>query len=188
MTTHYVDIVVKPSAEISEPQVLGALYDRLHRTLVQQQLDCIGISFPRYNMKPRSPGNLLRLHGANTALASLLELDWLKGVRDHVHIGELAQAPAQTSHRTVQRKQFKTNVERLRRRRMRRKGETEEQAAAAIPDTVERTPDLPYIHLGSLSTRQRFCMFIALGPPQEKASSGAFNTYGLSDTATVPWF
>jgi CRISPR-associated endonuclease Csy4 len=63
--------------------------------------------------------------------------DWLKGMRDHTQVGELLQVPANAQHRTVLRRQFKTNVDRLRRRRMQRKGETAEQAAAAIPDTVE---------------------------------------------------
>src|SRR5256885_4743960 len=42
--------------------------------------------------------------------------------------------------------------DRLRRRRMRRKGETAEQAAAAIPDSVERTPDRSEEHTSELQS------------------------------------
>lgn len=188
MTTHYVDIAIVPSPEFGTPRLMGGLYDRFHLALVQQQLDNIGVSFPGYSVTPRSVGTTLRLHGNDASLRQLLGADWFKGMRDHVRMSEIAPAPNDAPHRTVQRKQFKTNAERLRRRRMQRKGETAEQAAAAIPFAVERIPDLPYLHVRSRSTGQPFCLFIALGPLGATGVSGAFNRYGLSGTATVPWF
>ena len=71
---------------------------------------------------------------------------------------------------------------------MQRKGETAAQAAAHIPDSVERRPNLPYVQLRSSSTAQPFCLFIDHGPLQAQAVSGSFNTYGLSNSATIPWF
>lgn len=188
MTTHYIDLTVLPDAETSAPQLLGALFDRLHLALVQQRLDGVGSSFPGYSVTPRTLGTTLRLHGNETILRQLIGTDWLKGLRDHVRMTEIARTPSAAPHRTVQRKQFKTNAERLRRRRMRRKGETQEQAAVAIPSSIERTPNLPYLHLRSRSTGQPFCLFIALGPLTHIATTGPFNSYGLSGTATVPWF
>lgn len=188
MTTHYADLKVVPDPESGPTQLLGALYDRLHIALAQQHRDTIGVSFPGHSLSPRTLGFTLRLHGSEVDLQELLATDWLKGMHDHVRIEDIAPAPADARHRTVQRKQFKTSAERLRRRRMRRKGETEEQAKAAIPSSVERCPSLPYIHLHSRSTRQPFCLFIALGPPQPHAIRGPFNSYGLSTTSTVPWF
>ena len=188
MTTHYVDLRVVFDPESSTAQLFGVLYDRLHLALVQQRLDSIGVSFPGYSLNPRALGNVLRLHGSEAALRSFLQADWLKGMRDHVRLTDIAPAPPDAPHRTVQRRQFKTNVDRLRRRRMRRKGETAQQAAEAIPGTVERRPDLPYAHLHSRSTGQPFCLFIALGPPSPEATAGTFNSHGLSTTTTVPWF
>ena len=188
MTTHYIDLNVVPDPESGPPALLGALYGRLHLTLVQQQLDNIGVSFPGYSVMPRSLGTTLRLHGSEASLQQLLDADWLKGMRDHVRMTDIAPAPADAPHRTVQRKQFKTNADRLRRRRMKRKGETAAQAQAAIPATVERTPTLPYVHVRSRSTGQPFCLFIALGPPGRTAVSGSFSRYGLGGPTTVPWF
>ena len=88
----------------------------------------------------------------------------------------------------VQRRQFKTSAERLRRRRMRRKGETADQAAAAIPDSVERQVELPFVRLNSASTRQPFCLFIAQERGEEGGAGKGFNSYGLSQGGTVPWF
>lgn len=188
MTTHYVDLKVMPDPETSPARLLGALYDHLHLALVRQHRDNIGISFPGYSLSPRTLGTTLRLHGSEAELQQLLSSDWLKGMRDHVRTSTTAEAPAGAPHRTVQRKQYKTSAERLRRRRMRRKGETEEQAKAAIPTSMERRPNLPYLHLHSRSTRHAFCLFIALGPLQPTATPGTFNSHGLGNPSTIPWF
>jgi len=188
MTTHYVDLTVVPDAETGVPHFLGALYDKLHRALVQQRLDSIGVSFPQYSVIRRNLGDTLRLHGSEAVLQAFLADDWLRGMRDHVRSTAVAAVPVEAGHRNVQRKQFKTSVERLRRRRMQRKGETAEQAALAIPESAEHKPDLPYVHLRSLSTGQPYCLFIALSALQAEPTAGSFNTYGLSAGASVPWF
>lgn len=188
MTTHYLDFTVVPDAETSVAPLLGALYDRLHRALVQQRLDSIGVSFPQYSVIPRNLGDTLRLHGSETALQGFLAGDWMRGVRDHVRSAGVAAVPVGALHRAVRRRQFKSNVERLRRRRMKRKGETAEQAARAIPDSAAEKPTLPYAHLHSLSTGQPFCLFIELGPVRPEPTIGRFNTYGLGEGSTIPWF
>lgn len=188
MTTHYIDLEVIPDPESGPVHLMGALYDHLHLALVRLQTDRIGISFPGYGTKPRTLGTTLRIFGNPEMLESLLAAEWLGGMRDHVAITAITQVPANAAHRAVARKQFKTNAERLRRRRMQRKGETAEQAKAAIPDSVERRPTLPYLHLHSRSTRQPFSLFIALGPLQPEATPGKFSRYGLGGPTTTPWF
>ena len=191
MTTHFIDITLLPDPEFSHAHLLGALLSKLHRVLVQRQASNIGVSFPQHVNAPlgkRTLGAALRLHGSQAALQALMAEPWLKGMRDHVQVSDLAAVPADAQHRVVQRRQFKTNAERLRRRRMARKGETAEQAAAAIPDTVERKPNLPFAQLRSSSTGQPFCLFVEHGALQSQAVAGDFNTYGLSLSATVPWF
>lgn len=188
MTTHYIDLTVVPDPESGPTQLLGALYDHLHLALAREQRDSLGISFPGYSLNPRTLGTTLRLHGSPAELTQLLATDWLKGMRDHVRMTDISPAPTDAPHRTVHRKQFKTSAERLRRRRMRRKGETEEQAKAAIPSSMEHRPTLPYLHLHSRSTQQSFCLFIAMGPLRTEGTPGRFNSHGLSDITTIPWF
>lgn len=188
MTSHYVDITVVSGPEFNASQLFGTLYDRLHLALVQQHREDVGVSFPGYRLSPRTLGTTLRLHGSENGLHQMLQPDWLKGIRDHVQIKDITRIPEGVEHRTVQRRQFKTNADRLRRRRMHRKGETTEQAAAAIPLSVERSPHLPYVRLHSRSTAQSFSLFIALGDPIKTPTQGSFNSHGLSCTTTVPWF
>ena len=65
---------------------------------------------------------------------------------------------------------------------------TQEQASERIPDSLARTTPLPYVQLASTSTAQQFRLFLALGAVQEAVQAGGFNAYGLSTTATIPWF
>ena len=191
MSTHYIDITLLPDPEFSHAHLLGVLVAKLHRALVQGKTTDIGVSYPQHIHQPasrRTLGAVLRLHGTQQALQGLMAQDWLKGMRDHTQATELLPAPANAPHRSVQRRQFKTNADRLRRRRMQRKGETAEQAAAAIPDSVERRPDLPFVQLRSSSTGQAFCLCVEHGPLVGQAVAGDFNAYGLGQGATVPWF
>mgnify|MGYP000216863464 FL=1 len=129
MTTHYINITLLPDPEFSHAHLLGALVAKLHRALVQGHTTDIGVSYPQQVSQPltkRTLGAVLRLHGTPEALQRLMGEDWLKGMRDHTQMGAVLPVPANAQHRTVRRRQFKTNADRLRRRRMQRKGETTE--------------------------------------------------------------
>lgn len=188
MTTHYINITLLPDPEFSPAHLLSALVAKLHRALVQLKADDIGISFPQYSLHPRTLGSVLRLHGTESALQRLMDCQWLQGMRDHVKVTEACQVPVGATLRLVERRQFKTSAQRMRRRRMRRKGESAEQAAAAIPDTVERKPSLPFVQLLSHSTGQRFCLFIEQTPVESEEGRQRFNTYGLGLGSPIPWF
>ena len=188
MTSHYVEIQLRPDPDFPAGQLMGALFSKLHRRLVALDASAIGVSFPAHRLQPRDIGNRLRIHATPTDLDSLMATAWLGGMREYAEIGEVAPAPADASHRTVSRRQFKTNAERLRRRRMRRHNESEATVLARIPDSVEQRVSLPFVQIRSTSTGQRFSLFIEHGPVQPNPEPGQFNTYGLSRGATIPWF
>ncbi len=184
---HYIDIQLLPDPEFTVPLLMGALYNKLHRSLVMLNADDIGVSFPGYQLTPRTLGNRLRLHGKQNALHQLLESGWLKGMADHIAPVSVLPVPDNTHALQVRRKQYQTNAERLRRRRMKRKGESYEQACSAIPDQLSTVVDRPFLTIRSQSTEQSFALFI----DQQQAPQpvdGCFNRYGLSQTATVPGF
>ncbi|MDR5866776.1 type I-F CRISPR-associated endoribonuclease Cas6/Csy4 [Halomonas koreensis] len=186
---HYIDIRLLPDPEFPAAMLMGALFGKLHRSLVELQAADLGVSFPEHRHGPkRSLGQRLRLHGSAAALDRLMTAGWLKGMRDHVSVSDMAEVPIKARHRVVRRKQFKTNAERLRRRRAQRHNETLEQAREHIPDSVERKVDLPFATLRSYSTGQTFSLFIEHGEIQDEPVAGSFNSYGLSQEATVPWF
>jgi CRISPR-associated endonuclease Csy4 len=185
---HYLDIRLLADPEFSVPILMNALYSKLHRTLVALRANNIGVSFPGYQRKPITLGNTLRLHGSRAALVGLQEADWLKGIRDHTTVSDIQPVPSVVRYLQINRRQYKTSAERLRKRRMKRKGETYEQASQAIPESVERQPGLPFLTLRSVSTGQVFRLFVDQGPAQDQPVTGDFNSYGISEQATVPCF
>src|SRR5690606_39193063 len=137
---HYVDIRLLPDPEFTTPMLMGALFGKLHRALVELKADHLGVSFPQYQLNPKTLGAILRIHGTEQGLSGLMQTGWLKGMADHIAGVEIRPVPQTGQCRVVKRRQYKTNVERLRRRRMKRKEESYEQATAAIPASVERQP------------------------------------------------
>lgn len=184
----FVDIELRPDPEFAAPLLLGALYAKLHGTLVPNNSMGIAVCFPGHQTHPPSLGTRMRLLGSCSALQALTGSEWLSGVRDHVKVGALARVPVGAAHRTLRRVQAKSNPERLRRRLMTRHCLNETQARERIPNSAAETLNLPFVQLRSCSTGQRFRLFLSLGPEQPAPVSGKFNAYGLSQNATLPWF
>lgn len=187
MMTYYLDIRLRPDPEFAVSQLLNALFSKLHRALVQLESDDIGVSFPDVKAK-RPLGECLRLHGSAERLDKLMALNWLQGMRDHVQVGELLAAPDDCQHRVVRRVQAQSSPERLRRRYSKRHNISAEDAANCFPDSVAEYLDLPFLSLRSQSTGQGFRLFIEHADLLDKPQQGKFSCYGLSSTATVPWF
>lgn len=186
---HYLDIRLLPDPEFAPLDLMDALYAKLHRALVAARSEGIGVSFPQVRANGPGLGDVLRLHGSKAHLTDLMAVNWLTGMRDQVAASPVQAVPAScTRYRVVSRVQAKSNPERERRRLMRRKGLDDAQARAKIPDAAAETLDLPYVRLRSQSTAQTFHLFIRHGVIVDHSAEGAFNAYGLSPAATVPWF
>ena len=186
--THYFDIALLLDPEFPSHQLLSALYAKLHRALVQLANSRVAVSFPDYSVAPPRLGSRIRLIGSKSDLDLLTVQDWTGGVRDHVRFGTVDVVPAGAVPRTLVRVQAKSSPQRLRRRQIRRHGLSENEALERLPDTVAEKLRLPFVQLVSSSTGQPFRVYLRLGEPQTSARSGAFNSFGLSGTATIPWF
>ncbi|OGB19951.1 MAG: type I-F CRISPR-associated endoribonuclease Cas6/Csy4 [Burkholderiales bacterium RIFCSPLOWO2_12_67_14] len=185
---HYLDIHLLPDPEFAPHQLLAALYAKLHRALVQSAANGVAVSFPGYSESPPRLGTCLRLIGSAPDLEALMTQDWLRGMRDHIKVDAVAVVPADAVQRTLRRVQAKSSPARLRRRQMRRHGFSEVEAVQRVPDSAEERLDLPFVQLASGSTGQNFRLYLRLGAPQQSRSTGTFNTFGLSSTATIPCF
>ncbi|WP_253377956.1 type I-F CRISPR-associated endoribonuclease Cas6/Csy4 [unidentified bacterial endosymbiont] len=182
---HYLEIRVLPDPEFSEEMLMAALVAKLHRVLGQRGKGDIGISFPAHDIKP---GAILRLHGSLPALNELELLAWRKGLSDYCICADIKPVPAVSTWRCVNRVQVKSSAQRLMRRSVKKGWITEQEAQQRLRTAEDARTDLPWLNLRSLSSGQSFRLFIRHGELLCAPVAGTFSTYGLSATATVPWF
>lgn len=194
---HYVEITLLPTDDIGHYFLWSKIYQQLHLALVELTLGQggnVGFSFPEYSAKQPRLGRKVRVFGPSEAqLVQFNSQKWLERLSDYCHVSSIRAVPEQTQYAIFNRKQCVNNPERLARRRAKRKGETFEQALAHFAGFDGEFSSLPFVALESLSTastanaNHRFKLFIdqkIVSQPQE----GSFNCYGLSNTATIPWF
>lgn len=186
---HYIDIQLRPDPEFPVHLLMSALYAKLHRGLVQLELNSVGVSFPGYQERPPRLGETLRLIGPQDALAQLMQHPWMQGMRDHVAVSALASVPEDAQYRRLHRVQVKSSPERLRRRQMRRHALTSAQALSRVSEAAVERVSLPFVMITSTSTSQTFPLFLALSPPTDALKPATvFNAYGLSGDGLIPWF
>jgi len=182
---HYMEIRVLPDPEFSEEMLMAALFAKLHRALGARGKGDIGVSFPLHGVKL---GDVLRLHGVAQALDELEALLWRHGLKDYCECTEIRAIPSVTDWRTVSRVQVKSSPERLLRRSVNKGWLTQEEALERSLTMTQVRTDLPWLNLRSLSNGESFRMFIRHGERLTAPVEGCFSSYGLSSSATIPWF
>lgn len=187
----YCDITLLPDAEANLGFLWEKVYTQVHLALVEQQVSGVSnvaISIPGYGDKPFPLGNKLRLMANTERDLEKLELSkWLNRLQDYCHTTSIKKVPSTDVFVNFNRKQFKTNFDRLARRRAKRHKESLEQALTHYNNKEAQKTKLPFIQVKSLSNNTRFPLFIDKINETQKIE-GEFNCYGLSKTATVPWF
>lgn len=185
---HYQELRLRPDPEFPTTVLLSALFAKLHRALVDLPEPRSGISFPGYDAKLPGLGNRLRIHGSAEVLDALDDRPWMSGMRDHVAVSPITLSPATDQSVLVRRVQAKSSPARLRRRLIQRHGVSPEPALVRQPMRDGERLALPWIEVRSTSTGQRFRLFIDQEVRPGPLVPGRFTPYGLSATATVPWF
>ncbi len=181
---HFIDITVLPDPEFTETVLMNALFSKLHRVLGQHADGQVGVSFPK---AMKTLGRQIRLHGSFQALNSLMSHAWLKGLRDYSTSTKIKPVPNVALFRTVKRVQLKS-AHNKRKRSVAKGWLSVEEAFEQIPDETERRLMLPFAHIRSLSTKNMIRIYIEHGPLQDRPVDGQFSSYGLSATATIPWW
>lgn len=182
---YFLDIRVLPDPEFGEETLMAALFAKLHRALAARGQGDIGVSFPEVSLKP---GPLLRLHGEESALYGLEKTLWRKGLNDYCLSGAVMPVAEIKGWRCVSRVQVKSSPERLMRRSVRKGWLTQDEADKRLRAMQEQSLTLPWLNMKSLSNGQMFPLFICHGELLSQRVTGIFSSYGLSHTATIPWF
>lgn len=191
---NYIDITLLPSDEIGHYFLWGKIYQQMHLALVEHGAGRVGFAFPEYSSGQPRLGRKLRVFAQSIDELNQLNLSkWLSRLTDYCHITSARSVPDHAQHAIFFRKQFLTSPERLAKRRAKRNGETFEHALAHFDGFEENLTTLPFVELASSSTTtdadksHRFKLFIER-TIIKNIQSGEFNSYGLSKTASVPWF
>lgn len=180
----YIDVQLKPDAEMPVNRLLNAMYSKFHKALCDLKSESIGVSFPAYRVLL---GKQIRIHGSSANLAALQQLNWIGGLVGYCDISEILVVPKGHLHRTVGRKQ--TTMSQAKLNRLLKRGSINEQDAKQYKAKMfTKGLDNPYLELVSGSNNHTHRRYIAFGELLTQPVLGNFDQFGLSKTATVPWF
>lgn len=180
----YIDIHLKPDAEMREAELSSKVFTKFHKALVTLSTNKIGISFPEINLKL---GKLFRIHGNATELKNLQAVDWLGALSGYCQVGDILTVPAKVQYRKFTEKRCNMSNAKLRRLIARGNIDKDGERRYKVKMLSQGFAN-PYLDLFSSSTDQVYRKFFEFSEILESEISGDFDSYGLSKIATVPWF
>ena len=191
---YYLDLKMSPDDEVPLYFIRNKIITKLHKVLHDQNQTSIGLSFPNYKVKL---GDTIRLHGSQIDLQTLQDLNWLGGLSGYCEVSDILPVPENVEgYRTVSRIQPTMTLAKLKKRVEYQKArgdlKTEKDVEAYKKQYKAKmfaaSLDNPYLELQSTSTGEHYRMFIEFGEIKSQPVKGEFNHFGLSKTATIPWF
>jgi len=204
---YYLDITLLGNMEANLGFLWQKIFQQVHIALVDNKVgdneSAIALSIPGYTIieskkKDFPLGNTLRLlSDDNDALVKLNIHNWLRRLSDYCHIEPIKNVPVDIK----QYARFKRKPIKSIERKAKSRAEHLNKPYAEVLDYLikeGRSPlkcKLPFINVESQNTKKRveqgvssqFLLFIECSL-FEAPVSGKFDCYGLSKTATVPWF
>lgn len=182
--SHYIDIAMKPDAEMRGNLLLNKVYSKLHKRLFELQSTDIGISFPHYRVML---GDLIRIHGLEEKLSTLQATNWLGGLAGYCKVSAVQATPTEVSYRTISRKQSNMTEAKLR-RLIKRGSITEDKIKAYKAKMFQQGLDNPYFEMESTSNGHKHRRYLQFSELLVTPTDGKFDQFGLSKIATIPWF
>lgn len=180
----YINIFLLPDPEFRETILMNAIYTKLHKAMYDLRSITIGISFPKYNA---TLGNILRIHGDKSILTDLQGLNWIGGMNGYCKVSQIASVPSVVKYRTVSRVQTTMSQSKLN-RLLKRGSITEDEVKNYKAKMFTKGLDNPFVELVSGSNGNKHRRYIEFGELLDAPVPGEFDHFGLSKTATIPWF
>ncbi len=190
---YYLDISLLPDAEIGLHFLWEKVFQQIHlglAAILDGNGRCgIGVGLPAYDSNLHTLGNKLRLFAESAAvLEGFNARHCLSRLSDYVHVTGVRPVPERVkSYGCFFRIQPKSNKLRLARRKAKHEKISVEQALARLDKVVEQRTDAPFVWMKSLSSGERFRLFVGFAEAAGPSCLG-FNAYGLSRNSTVPIF
>lgn len=180
----YIELCLKPDFELREAELSSKVFTKFHKALVELKTNQIGISFPQVNLKL---GRVFRIHGDECLLNDLQGLEWLGRLSGYCQQTDILPVPENTEYRIISER--KSNLSNAKLRRLIARGSIDKEGEKRYKiKMLSQGFDNPYLDLYSSSTGQVRRKFFAFSDLKGKPSYGAFDSYGLSKNASIPWF
>ncbi len=206
---YYLDITLLPDAEANLGFLWQKVFQQVHIALVDNKIgdneSAVALSIVDYCNKTAVAsddktfplGNKLRLLADSEEILQKLDINrWLNRLSDYCHIKPVKPVPGDiTKYACFKRKPVKSIEKKARRRAEHLNKPYGEVLAYLREEGRSDKSKLPFINVESQDTKKRveqgvssqFLLFIEQ-TLFEQPVKGVFDCYGLSKTATVPWF
>ena len=197
---YFQDITLIPDAEANLGFLWYKIFQQIHIALVENKISekesAIAISIPEYGNKNFPLGRKLRLLAKDSSLISNLNTHkWLNRLSDYVHIKSIQEVPQSVMHHTRFSRKNVCSIERKAINRAEHLNKPyDEVLKFLLNENKNHKCELPFVHVESQSSetdktqkKNRYPLFIEKTLFEEPIE-GTFDCYGLSKTATVPWF
>jgi CRISPR-associated endonuclease Csy4 len=189
---NYIEIELNPAFNMPYHVLLSRVVQQLHLGFVNNPN--IAISFPQYNSKKHSLGNVIRLFGTVETLQNLNVMTVLNNLLETVIITDILDVPTVKKYATFSRHRYNyghtfAGLERAARRKSKRSGMPYQEALEYLTSfNIAEEQELPFVSIKSISTGGIFRLYIKCTECSAEKVVDDFNSYGLSNVNTVPVF
>ncbi len=181
----YIDLILRADEEVPLYFIRNKVFAKFHKALVDLKQTSIGVSFPKYKTKL---GDVIRIHGDQPSLTALQQSNWLGGMIGYCEVSKILPVPEKIKgYRAISR--IRPTMSNAKLQRLIKRGSISETATYDYREKMLRTGlENPYIELLSTSNGHKHRRYLQFGELKLKPIHGEFDQFGLSKTATVPWF
>jgi len=193
----YQDITLIPDAETPIGFIWYKVFQQVHIGLADNKLpdgsSAIAVSFPEYKKVAFPLGNQLRLFAeTEEQLKQFNTEQWLSRLQDYSHVKSIRNIPEVSKHACFRRKAVKSPEKKAALLAKHLKKPLSEVLQYRKKHELFKECDLPYIYMESQQKidtggKNRFRLFVEQ-TFTDNSIKGQFDCYGLSKTATTPWF
>ena len=181
---HYIDIRIKPNADMRSNFILNKVYTQLHEILWDLKTDDLGVSFPEWKVLL---GQVVRLHAHKARLESLETPQWLGNLATHCTMSKLQNIPSNVQYRCISR--TRPNMSQSKLKRLIQRGSiSSDEVKHYRTKMFASGVDNPYLELESSSNGHKYRRYLQFSELLNKPQQGSFDSFGLSKEATIPWF
>lgn len=195
---YYQDITLIPDADVNLGFIWHKVYIQIHLALAENKIaenqSAIAVSFPNYGDKTFPLGDKLRLFAESEAQLMKLDINrWLSRLIDYSDVKPIKQVPESVvQYACFKRKNVKSAIKKTESLAAHLNKPVDDVLKFRKENNLYHDCNLPFVHMESQQAtkdgvKHKFRLFIeqsfSESPVQEH-----FDCYGLSKTATVPWF